>query len=252
MEPLCGENSMREKLVIIGNGMAPGRVLDELFDSGIDRYDITIFNAETRVNYDRIMLSPVLAGEKAFDDIVIHDDAWYARHGITLHKGLPVIDINRASKTVTAVDGSSVYYDKLLIATGSRSTLRRKARARATSSRRLASPMRRRRRVRSTAALIDEITHLQAAQADPLACGAQLSHGILGAAAAVMGAGQAQLCDDLPPAGDRDDFASLHAVDQFGQAVLGFKQGDFGHGHAPWRARRDYGRIIVGLNPTLD
>ena len=76
---------MREKLVIIGNGMAPGRVLDELFDSAIDRYDITIFNAETRVNYDRIMLSPVLAGEKAFDDIVIHDDAWYARHGITLH-----------------------------------------------------------------------------------------------------------------------------------------------------------------------
>ena len=55
---------MREKLVIIGNGMAPGRVLDELFDSAIDRYDITIFNAETRVNYDRIMLSPVLAGER--------------------------------------------------------------------------------------------------------------------------------------------------------------------------------------------
>ena len=111
---------MREKLVIIGNGMAPGRVLDELFDSGVDCYDITIFNAEARVNYDRILLSPVLSGEKCFEDIVIHDDAWYARHGITLHKGTPVIAIHRASKTVTAVDGSSVAYDKLLIATGSR------------------------------------------------------------------------------------------------------------------------------------
>ncbi|MBK6656889.1 MAG: NAD(P)/FAD-dependent oxidoreductase [Proteobacteria bacterium] len=111
---------MREKLVIIGNGMAPGRVLDELFDNGVDRYDITIFNAEARVNYDRIMLSPVLSGEKRFEDIIIHDDAWYAAHGITLYKGKPVMAIHRASKTVTAIDGSSVPYDKLLIATGSR------------------------------------------------------------------------------------------------------------------------------------
>ena len=115
-----GDTAMREKLVIIGNGMAPGRVLDELFDSGVDRYDITIFNAEARVNYDRILLSPVLSGEKSFADIVIHDDAWYASHGISLHKGKPVIDIHRASKTVTAVDGTSMHYDKLLIATGSR------------------------------------------------------------------------------------------------------------------------------------
>ncbi len=115
-----GEQAMREKLVIIGNGMAPGRVLDELFDNGIDHYDITIFNAEARVNYDRILLSPVLSGEKRYEDIVIHDEAWYASHGITLHKGMPIIDIHRDAKTVTAVDGSVVHYDKLLIATGSR------------------------------------------------------------------------------------------------------------------------------------
>ena len=115
-----GEHMMREKLVIIGNGMAPGRVLDELFDKGIDHYDITIFNAEARVNYDRILLSPVLSGEKVYADIVIHDDAWYVSHGITLHKGMPVIAINREAKTVTAVDGNVVHYDKLLMATGSR------------------------------------------------------------------------------------------------------------------------------------
>ena len=73
-----------EKLVIIGNGMAPGRALEKLFEAapgangGSSAFDVTIFNAEPRVNYDRIMLSPVLAGEKSFEDIVIHDDAWYA------------------------------------------------------------------------------------------------------------------------------------------------------------------------------
>ncbi len=111
---------MKRKLVIIGNGMAPGRVLDELYEHGCDDYDVTIFNAEPRVNYDRIMLSPVLSGEKSFEDIVIHDDAWYARHGITLHKGKPVIDINRQTRTVTAVDGTAARYDELIIATGSK------------------------------------------------------------------------------------------------------------------------------------
>ncbi len=114
-----GADSMRKQLVVIGNGMAPGRVLEHLFESGEPTYEVTIFNAEPRVNYDRIMLSPVLSGEKQFEDIVIHDDAWYAERGITLHKGLPVIDINRAQRTVTALDGTSTRYDKLLLATGS-------------------------------------------------------------------------------------------------------------------------------------
>ena len=110
---------MAEKLVIVGNGMAPGRVLDHLFDQAPGAYDVTIFNAEPRVNYDRIMLSPVLAGEKAYDDIVIHDDAWYADHSVLLHKGCPVIEIDRADKKVIGADGSEAAYDKLLIATGS-------------------------------------------------------------------------------------------------------------------------------------
>jgi nitrite reductase (NADH) large subunit len=80
---------------------------------------VTIFNAEPRVNYDRIMLSPLLAGEKQFDDIVIHDDAWYARHGIALHKGCRVTAIDRVAKTVTAANGVTEGYDRLIIATGS-------------------------------------------------------------------------------------------------------------------------------------
>jgi len=110
---------MKEKLVIIGNGMAPGRALEKLLELKPDAYDITIFNAEPRVNYDRIMLSPVLSGEKQFDDIVIHGDAWYIKHGIMLYKGCKVTSIDRESKTVTAASGLVEPYDKLVIATGS-------------------------------------------------------------------------------------------------------------------------------------
>ncbi len=92
---------MTEKLVIIGNGMAPGRMLEHLLEAAPGRYEVTIFNAEPRVNYDRIMLSPVLSGEKAYEDIVIHDDAWYASHGITLHRGHRIVAIDRAAGTVT-------------------------------------------------------------------------------------------------------------------------------------------------------
>ncbi|MBY6006691.1 nitrite reductase large subunit NirB [Salipiger bermudensis] len=108
----------RQKLVIIGNGMAPGRMLEHLFEAQ-GAYDVTIFNAEPRVNYDRIMLSPVLSGEKSFDDIVIHDDAWYADNGIMLHRGEKVVAIDRDAKTVTSEGGITAAYDKLVIATGS-------------------------------------------------------------------------------------------------------------------------------------
>src|SRR5690606_426706 len=107
--------AMKEKLVIIGNGMAPGRALERLFETDPDRYEIVIFNAEPRVNYDRIMLSPVLSGEKSFDDIVIHGDAWYIEHGITLYKGCKVERIDRENKTVHSVNGISESYDKLVI-----------------------------------------------------------------------------------------------------------------------------------------
>ncbi|GHB35230.1 nitrite reductase large subunit [Pseudovibrio japonicus] len=110
---------MTEKLVIVGNGMAPGRMLEHLLEADPNAYDITIFNAEPRVNYNRLMLSPVLSGEKSYEDIITHDDDWYADHGITLHKGQMITAIDRAAKTVTSAGGITVSYDKLVIATGS-------------------------------------------------------------------------------------------------------------------------------------
>ncbi|WP_394713559.1 nitrite reductase large subunit NirB [uncultured Roseibium sp.] len=109
----------RQKLVIIGNGMAPGRMLEHLLEAAPDAYDITIFNAEPRVNYDRIMLSPVLSGEKSYEEIVIHGDGWYIEHGIMLYKGHKIVEIDREGKTVTSDHGEVASYDKLVIATGS-------------------------------------------------------------------------------------------------------------------------------------
>ncbi|MCO5731677.1 nitrite reductase large subunit NirB [Rhizobium sp. SSA_523] len=108
-----------ERLVIIGNGMAPGRMLEHIFEQAPGRFAVTIFNAEPRVNYDRIMLSPVLAGEKTYEDIIIHGDAWYQQHGVTLHRGEKVVAIDRARQIVTSQSGRSVAYDRLVIATGS-------------------------------------------------------------------------------------------------------------------------------------
>ncbi|WP_417681183.1 nitrite reductase large subunit NirB [Roseibium sp.] len=109
----------KQKLVIIGNGMAPGRMLEHLLEAAPDAYDITIFNAEPRVNYDRIMLSPVLSGEKSYEEIVIHGDGWYIEHGIMLYKGHKIVGIDREAKTVTSDHGEVASYDKLVIATGS-------------------------------------------------------------------------------------------------------------------------------------
>ncbi len=110
---------MKQRLVVVGNGMAPGRALERLIDEAPDAYEITIFNAEPRVNYDRIMLSPVLSGEKSFDEIVIHGDGWYIKHGVTLYKGHKIIAIDRTARTVTSEHGVVAPYDKLIIATGS-------------------------------------------------------------------------------------------------------------------------------------
>jgi nitrite reductase (NADH) large subunit len=110
---------MTEKLIIIGNGMAPGRMLEHLLERARDRYSITIFNAEPRVNYDRIMLSPVLSGEKAYEEIIIHGDGWYIKNNIMLYKGHKIVSIDRTAKTVTSNHGVTETYDKLVIATGS-------------------------------------------------------------------------------------------------------------------------------------
>lgn len=110
---------MQKHLVVIGNGMAAGRMLEHLTDLAPDAYRITVFGAEPRVNYNRILLSPVLSGEKRFEDIVTHDDAWYATRGITLVKGGEITAIDRTARTVTARDGNVTPYDALVIATGS-------------------------------------------------------------------------------------------------------------------------------------
>ena len=110
---------MKRKLVVIGNGMAPGRMLEELLDKDPDAFEVTIFNAEPRVNYNRLMLSPVLSGEKTYEDIITHDDAWYHEHEITLHKNAKVSKVDRILKRVTSENGITASYDKLVIATGS-------------------------------------------------------------------------------------------------------------------------------------
>ena len=81
---------MTRKLVVIGAGMASGRVLEHLTDLAPDAFDITLFNAEPRGNYNRIMLSPVLSGDKTYADIITHDDAWYAARGIKTRLGAAV------------------------------------------------------------------------------------------------------------------------------------------------------------------
>ena len=110
---------VRERLVVVGNGMAGCRAVEEILARDPTRYAITIFGAEPRVNYNRIMLSPVLAGEKAFDDIVINDAAWYADNAISLVSGDAVVAIDRAAQTVTTASGRVEAYDRLLLATGS-------------------------------------------------------------------------------------------------------------------------------------
>ena len=110
---------MQEKLVVVGNGMAGIRTVEELLKLAPEQYAITVFGAEPLPNYNRILLSPVLCGEKKFDDIVLNDDAWYADHGITLHKGKEIVSIDRRHCKVVAKDGIEASYDRLLLATGS-------------------------------------------------------------------------------------------------------------------------------------
>ena len=110
----------RERLVVIGNGMAGMRAVEELLKRDPIRYQITVFGAEPHVNYDRIALSSVLAGEKEIGDIIINPLAWYGENGICLLAGDPVVSIDREGKTVTSESGRVEPYDKLLLATGSR------------------------------------------------------------------------------------------------------------------------------------
>ena len=113
---------MKQRLVVIGNGMAGIRTVEELLSASADKYEITVFGAEPHGNYNRIMLSSVLSGEKSIEDIIINDRQWYLDHNILLHAGddKTVVEINRSRKYVIAKDGTQAVYDRLLIATGSK------------------------------------------------------------------------------------------------------------------------------------
>ncbi|KTG16194.1 MULTISPECIES: FAD-dependent oxidoreductase [unclassified Guyparkeria] len=111
---------MKPRLVVIGNGMAGARLLEELVARDAGRHAITVFGAEPHGNYNRIMLSPVLAGEKTVAEIMLNPREWYARHGIELHLGDPVVSIDRERREVTSHAGVTVPYDRLVFATGSR------------------------------------------------------------------------------------------------------------------------------------
>lgn len=111
---------IKQKLVVVGNGMAGMRTVEELLKIAPDMYDITVFGDEPYPNYNRIMLSPVLANEQTIDDIILNSREWYAEHHITLHTSARVNKIDRKARTVTAENGLTVEYDRLLLATGSK------------------------------------------------------------------------------------------------------------------------------------
>ncbi|BAP89062.1 nitrite reductase (NAD(P)H), large subunit [Burkholderiales bacterium GJ-E10] len=111
---------MKSKLVLIGNGMAGVRTLEEMLRIAPDAYDITVFGAEPYPNYNRILLSPVLAGEQTVNQIILNPRSWYEERAIDLHLGKKVVAVDRARRFVHAGDGTRTHYDRLLFATGSK------------------------------------------------------------------------------------------------------------------------------------
>ena len=110
---------MREKLVLIGNGMAGMRTIDELLKLAPNKYDISVLGAEPHGNYNRIMLSPVLAGDKTIDDIMTHDLQWYKDNNIALYTNAVVKTIDRVHRKVITEQGVELIFDRLVLATGS-------------------------------------------------------------------------------------------------------------------------------------
>ncbi len=109
----------KQKLVLVGNGMAGVRTIEELLKIDASLYDITVFGAEPHTNYNRILLSPVLAGEQTVDEIILNTREWYEENGITLHTSKKVVEVDRIKRIVRAEDGTEAAYDRLLLCTGS-------------------------------------------------------------------------------------------------------------------------------------
>ena len=110
----------RRRLVVIGNGMAAMHAIEELLDLDPQAYGITVFGAEARGGYDRVLLSPLLAGTKRIQEILTHPPEWYGRRGIVMHDADPVTHIDRVRRRVRSRNGVEASYDRLLLATGSR------------------------------------------------------------------------------------------------------------------------------------
>ncbi len=106
------------RLVVVGNGMAGVACVEQILRHA-PRFEITIFGDETHVNYNRILLSSVLAGERTSDEIALNTLEWYRRNDIDLRLGIRIVDVNAPRKTVTGDDGRVTAYDTLLLATGS-------------------------------------------------------------------------------------------------------------------------------------
>jgi NAD(P)H-dependent nitrite reductase large subunit/NAD(P)H-dependent nitrite reductase small subunit len=109
----------KRRLVVVGNGMAGMRTVEELLNIEAQTYEIDVFGAEPHGNYNRILLSPVLAGEKNIDEIMVHPLDWYRDHGVRLHAADPIVAIDRVRRQVRSRAGTEVSYDRLLLATGS-------------------------------------------------------------------------------------------------------------------------------------
>ena len=112
--------SRKLKLAVIGNGMAAVRLLETLQARAPDRYQIDVFGEEPEAGYNRVLLSPLLAGEQSETQIATRNADWYRACGITLHRGQQVTAIDRGSRTLRCADGSKHSYDRLVLATGSR------------------------------------------------------------------------------------------------------------------------------------
>lgn len=108
----------KKRLVIIGNGMAGAACLEEILKLDPERYGITVFGAERHPNYNRVLLSQVLTGDKSLNEITLHDKTWYREHGVVLHTGSKVTGINRSGRKIICEDGTETSYDRLILATG--------------------------------------------------------------------------------------------------------------------------------------
>lgn len=110
---------MKEKLILIGSGMVGARFIERLLIEAPDKYDITVFNKEPTGGYNRIMLSPVLSGEKTLKSILTHDEDWFEERNVHLHTATTIVGLDKSKKTVTTKTGDIYDYDVLVVATGS-------------------------------------------------------------------------------------------------------------------------------------